>query len=373
MIDRKLVESVQDFVKKALAPCAGPIDASGDLPQGHWAAVADFGLAGLAISPDQGGLGVDRSTFVAILEALGGGCASTAWTLLTHCTAGAGIAALGSEAQKQRYLPGLAAGSLSGAFAVTETGGGSNPGSIRTSARREGDGYVLQGSKFFISQAGVADIYLIMVRTGTEPGPAALSCFLLEKSDVGVSFGKREDTLGVRGVQVREIHLDGCRLPAERLLGKPGGAQAVLGAVSWMTALGSAAAALGIAQAAFDTTLEHVRNRIILGKPLATVPAVQARLANILLEMETARGALGRGLDWLADGAKGAPLPLWMCKVAVTRTAAHVVDECLALHGAVGYSRALPLERHARDVKAFGIHWGNNDVLLDMAGKMMLA
>lgn len=373
MTDQNLAEGVRRFAQRELATGAAQVDRNAAFPEHHWAKLAEIGLAGLVAPAQYGGLAVDRGTFTAALETVGRACASSAWVLLTHCAAVAGLAAQGSEAQREQYLLPLAAGTLAGAVGVTETGGGSSPGAIKTFARAEGSDFVLDGGKFFISEAGVADVYLVLARMAAGEEPAALGCFIVEKTDAGVSFGKREETMGLRGVEVREIFFDQCRLPAERLLGRPGGAQAVMGAVSGIALSGAAAVALGIAQAAYDDTLAHVKSRTVLGKPLASAPGVQARVAQILFELEGARAWLARAVAWLDGGAQGAPLPLWMAKVSITQAALRVTDGCLALHGAVGYSRALPLERHVRDLHAFCIHWGNNDVLTDMVGHAAVA
>jgi butyryl-CoA dehydrogenase len=235
MTDSSLIDSFRDFAERDVRPAAGEVDRSGKFPADRWKKLGEYGLTGLVIPEGHGGLGADRSSVLAALEALAGACGSTAWTLIAHSTVAAGIAALGSSEQKQRYLPALARADLiGGTLAVTETGGGSNPASIRTFACAEKGGYVLNGGKFFISQAGAGDIYLVVARTDHAPGPRSLSCFVIERADSGLSFGPRERTMGMRGVQVREVIFDDCRVPAERLLGETGGGLAVLGAVlSW--------------------------------------------------------------------------------------------------------------------------------------------
>ena len=370
MSDQSLLDSTRIFAARELAPQAAEIDLTGELPAGRWASLGEFGLAGLQIPAELGGLGADRQTALAALEIVAGACASTAWALLAHMTVSAGILALGTDEQKKCYLPGLAQARLiGGALAATETGGGSNAASIRTFARREGDEYVLDGGKFFISQAGAGDVYLVMARTDRNPGPNALSSFIVEKTDPGLGFGEREQTMGIRGVAVREIFFENCRIPADRLLGTLGGALALIGAIGATSVLGAAAAATGIAQAAVDVTIAHLRERTVLDQPLSAIGAIQARMARVLLELEGARAWVDRGLARVENPQPGPPLPVWMAKIGATEAAAHIIDQCLALHGAIGYSQALPMERHCRDIRAFGIHWGNNDVFLDMIGK----
>ncbi|MCK9517168.1 MAG: acyl-CoA dehydrogenase family protein [Ottowia sp.] len=374
MTDENLIAGVHQFVAREIAPAASQVDRDRAFPDGHWRKLCDFGLAGLTLPTGSGGLAADTGTLLAAAEAVAGGCASTAWALLAHLTVCSGIAALGTAEQKARYLPQLASGQrMGGTLAGTETGGGSNPGSIKTTATPQDDGWELNGSKFFITQAGAGDVYLVLARTDTAPGPQSLSCFIVDKDDPGLRFGEREATMGLHGVQVREVFFDHCRLPADRLLGQVGGAMALLGAVSSVAVLGVSAAALGIAQAALDTTLAYLKQRTVLGQPLASHPAVQAQVAQLVQEATGARAWLAWGQQQMAQGIQGPPVPLWLTKVSVTEAASRVVDKCLGLHGAVGYSQALPLERMHRDLRAFSIHWGNNDVLMDMAGKAALA
>lgn len=374
MVDQSLIDGVRDFVERELVPTARAVDREREFPADRWEKLGEHGLTGLVIPTSRGGIGADSSTWLAAMEALAGGCASTAWALLAHSTVATGILALGTEAQKEHYLPALASARLiGGTLAATETGGGSNAASIRTFARREGEDYILDGGKFFITQAGVGDVFLVIARTETAIEPGSLSCFLVEKNDPGLRFGEREETMGLRGVPVREIFFDSCRVPADRLLGKPGAGLDVVGAVSATSVFGAAAGALGLAQAAMTVTVAHLRERTIVDQPMARIPTIQAQMARVALDLEGARAWLASGLAWLESGARGVPLPMWLGKVAITEAAARVIDRCLRLHGAAGYSQALPLERYSRDVRAFAIHWGNNDVLMDVAGKTVLA
>lgn len=374
MTDSDLIRSVRDFARDTIAPAAAAIDRERAFPAGWWRDLGEFGLTGLAIPAAHGGLQADPGTLLAALEAVGGADGSTGWALLAHTTVATAIAALGTDAQKARYLPDLArAARLGGTLAGTETGGGSNPGSIRTHARRDGDTFVLDGTKFFMTQAGAGDVYLVLALIGDTPGAQGLGCLIVEKDDPGLSFGAREVTMGLHGIEVREMVFADCRIPADRLLGPPAGAMAVLRATTLPLLLGSSAVALGIAQAAHDATLAHLRARNVLGQPLSGLGAVQARMAEVLRELTAARAFLDYGLARFGEGPKGPPLPLWLAKVSITAAAERIVSTCLGQHGAIGYSQALPLERMLRDVRAFAIHWGNNDVFMDMVGKMAVA
>ncbi len=372
MPDEQLVRGVREFVAREIAPEAEHVDRSGQLPPDRWRKMGEHGIMGLMVPSEWGGVGADMSTVLAAIEAIAAGCGSTAWAYLAHCTACTAILAAGTEAQKDRYLPALADGRMIGAaMVVTETGGGSNHESIRTIAREEGDSYVLDGSKFFITQAGAADVYLVLARTGETSGP--ISCFLVEKDDGGLTFGSREETMGLRGVEIREMVFDGCRVPASRMLGPVGGGVGVMGAGGGFPGIGAAAAALGLAQAAVEATRKHLKERTVLGQPLGSIPGVQAQMGEVQFDMVGARAWLEYALAWRSQGAKGPPVPAWMAKVAVTEAALRVIDRCMALHGAVGYSRALPLERYYRDARAFCVHWGINDVLRSRIGQMASA
>ncbi len=364
------MDGIQAFVAREIAPHAQALDRSGELPADYWPRMGAFGLTGLRVAQAHGGLEADLDTYFHALTTLAGACASSAWMLIGHTVVCAGIAALGSETQKACLLPRLASAEwVGGTLAMTEPTGGSSPAAVRTQARVDGEDYVLDGGKFFITQAGAADLYLVMAHVADAPG---LSCLLVQKTDPGLVFGQREHTLGLHGVQVREMHFEQCRIPRKRLLGAAGGGGAIMGVIGGVGVLGAGAAALGIAQAALEQTRGFLAERQVAGRALASIPAVQTQVAQLAFELESARAWLGHGLAWLS-APQGAPLPVWMAKVAITRTAARIVDQCLGLHGAMGYSQALPLERYLRDVRAFQIHWGNNEVLMDTATQTLFA
>lgn len=368
---KEMLDGVRQFVSREVAPHAAEVDATGRLPEGLVRKLGGAGLAGLAVPPQWGGVGVDLATFAGALEALGGACASTAWLLLAHSASARAILAFGADAQRDRLLPALASGKLLGsAMAGTEAGGGSNMTGIRTRARRDGDGWVLDGGKEFISLAGLADLSVAMARTGD--APAALGAFLVERGDAGFSAGRREELLGVRGVPVGGLSFEDCRLGADRLLGAEGGGLAVMGALGAWGMVGASAAAIGIAATALAEVSAHLKERVVGGAPLAGLPGVQATVGDLRMELAGARAGLAQALRDI-DGIQGPPVPLFIAKIAATERAVHIVDRCMALHGAAGYSRALPAERRVRDVRAFTIHWGNNEVLRDGVRKGSLA
>ncbi len=365
-----VIESVRRFCAGEIAPHAAEVDRDGQLPAGLFRRIGDQGLAGLAIGAKWGGIDADLATYAGCLEVLGGACASTAWTLIAHSMCARAVLAAGDDAQKDRLLSEFAAGRLLGsAMAGTEAGGGSNPTGIRTRARHEGEEWVLDGSKEFISLAGLADVFVVMARTG-EP-PVSLGCFLAEKGDDGLSFGRREKLLGVHGVPVGALVFADCRLSGDRLLGAPAGGLAVMGAIGAWGLVGASAAALGVAAAALEEAGAYVRERAVAGTTLASLPGVQAAVGDLRMELAAARAGLAQAIRDV-EGRKGPPLPLFMAKIAATDCAIRVVDRCMALQGAAGYSCEFAVERHLRDVRAFSIHFGNNEVLRDTVRKASL-
>lgn len=368
---REMIEAVCKFTAGEIAPHAAAVDRSGQLPAGLFRTFGEQGLAGLVVPQQWGGIGADLATFAACLEAVGGGCASSAWALLSHCASARTLVGVGSDAQKDRYLPHLASGQLVGsALAATEAGGGSNPTGIRTRARRDGADWVLDGSKEFISLAGAADLYVVMARTA-EP-PPALGCFLVEKADTGLSFGRHEELLGMHGVPVGGLAFTQCRLGADRLLGAEAGGMAVMGAMGSWGLAGAAAAAVGVAAAALDEACAWLKERVVAGTALASLPSVQGTVGELRSELAGARARIAQAIRDV-EGVQGPPLPLFMAKISATESAVRIVDRCMALFGAAGYSRAFAIERHVRDVRAFTIHWGNNEVLRDTVSKASLS
>lgn len=365
-----MIDAVRRFAAGEIAPRAAEVDRCGALPVDLFRRLGAQGLAGLAVPGQWGGVGADLATFADCLEVIGGACASTAWALLSHSACVRTLVAAGNDNQKGHYLPSLAAGQLSGsAMVATEAGGGSNPTGMRTRARQDAGCWVLDGSKEFISQAGAADLYVVMARTA-EP-PPALGCFLVEKLDAGVSFGRREALLGLRGVPVGGLAFTQCRLGAHRLLGAEAGGLAVMGAMGSWGLAGAAAAAVGIAATALDDLSAYLKERVVAGTVLASLAGVQSSVAELRCDLAGARARIGQAIRDV-EGLRGPPLPLFMAKVAATESAVRIVDRCMALQGAAGYSCALTVERQVRDVRAFTIHWGNNEVLRDTLSKASL-
>lgn len=363
-----LRDTVRRFVADKVAPLDAAADRDGRLPEDLWRSLGELGLTGLLVPSELGGGGADPAAAVVVAEELAAGSAALAWMWLEHTGAAWMFAGLGTEAAKERFLPRLATGDLVGsALKATEAGGGSNPSAIVTTARAAPGGYVLDGRKVFQSLAGTADLYLVVARMDPVPDTGPFSVFVVERHAAGVSFGVRENTMGLRALSIAEIVLDGCEVPAEHLVGPLGGYGAVVAHLGRLVPLLVAGLALGLAEASVGETLAFVAGREVAGQRLAELPVIQLRVADLLIELEGARGLVERALAGAGPPALGA-----LAKVSASEMAARVIDGCLKLHGSAGYSADLPLERRARDVRALPLHYGSNDQLRMMAASAAL-
>ena len=369
MMDIDLVrQTVRRFVAEQVKPLDPEADRDGWLPGAWWRRLGGLDLAGLLVPAELGGAGAELGDAAVVAEELASGSGALAWAWLEHTDATWILAGLATEAAKERLLPRLATGELMGSsLKSTEAGGGSSPAAIATTARETGDGYVLNGRKVFQSLAGTADIYLVVARTAPAPGTGPLSVFVVERDAPGISFGTRERTMGLRALAVAEIVLEDCLVPAEHLVGPPGGFGAVVTHHGRVAPVLVAAMALGLAEASVDETLGFLASREVAGQRLAELPAVQLRVADLLIELECSRGLLERAVRGVGPPAVGV-----LAKVAVSEAAARLIDGCLKLHGSAGYCADLPLERRARDVRALPLHYGTNDQLRMVAARAAL-
>lgn len=368
----QLRKMVEELGRRELEPQSRRLEEEGRFPRENLKRMAEQDLLGLLTPPPLGGVGADIFSFLTVMETLSGACAATAFIYNTHLAVSLALLAMGSDQQKQEYLPALARGELIAAMAGNEPGGGTNPMAMVTFAEETEDGFALNGNKIFISGAGEAEIYLIAAKTSREPGPRCLSAFLVPKGTPGFTFGKLEDKLGLRAVPTGELIFENCRLPKWSLLGPLGGGMAVVGAAAGLAMLGAGAIALGLAQASLDRLKAHLGDRKILGTSLGEMPAIQAKLADALLSVDAARSYLYKSAhDRLVSPPGMVPSALG-AKILATETALRVIDCAIQLHGAYGYSREYPLEKYYRDARALTIHFGTNDVLRGTMAKLAL-
>ncbi|MFZ5913829.1 MAG: acyl-CoA dehydrogenase family protein [Pseudomonadota bacterium] len=361
----------QNFAADRLAPFAAEWDETGHFPVEVLRQAAGLGLAGIYVREDAGGSQLGRLESTLIFEALSSGCTSTAAFLSIHNMAAWMIDRFGGPEQRQRFLPGLCSMDLIASYCLTEPGAGSDAAALSARAEREGDVYVLNGAKAFISGGGVSDIYVCMVRTGGG-GPSGVSCVVVEKGTLGLSFGKQERKMGWRSQPTSQVLFDNCRVPVANRIGAEGEGFRIAMQGLDGGRLNIAACSLGAAQKCFDLAKNYIRERRQFGKPLAEFQAMRFKLADMATELEAARLLLRQAALKLDTQAPDATLFAAMAKRFVTDAGFRVVNEALQMHGGYGYLRDFPLERFLRDVRVHQILEGTNEIMRVIISRELL-
>lgn len=369
---KMMQEMVRKLAQNEIAPRAAEIDRTGEFPWENIKKMGELGLMGVPIPEEYGGAGYDFLSYIITIEEISRACAATGVILAVHTSVGTlPILYFGTEEQKRKYIPKLASGEYIGAFALTESHAGSDASNIATSARLEGDHYIVNGSKIFITNGGVADVYVTFVRTGQEKGYKGVSCLLVDKDTPGFSIGKKEEKMGLHGSQTTELIFDNARVPKENLLGKEGEGFKVAMALLDGGRIGIGAQGLGIAQAAFDVAKEYAKGRVQFGKPIAEFQAIQFMLADMATKIDCARMLVYR-----AARLKEMGLPhskeASMAKMYATDTAMEVTTNAVQILGGYGYCREYPVERYMRDAKITQIYEGTNQIQRRVIAKHLL-
>ncbi|MFB8102734.1 MULTISPECIES: acyl-CoA dehydrogenase family protein [unclassified Streptomyces] len=357
-----VVETTLDFAQEHLAPHAVAWDQDKHFPVDVLRKAAGLGLGGVYVREDLGGSELSRSDGVLVFEALATGCPSVAGYLSIHNMVAWMVDRYGTEAQRGRYLPELCTMEQLGSYCLTEPGAGSDAAALRTRAVRDGDHYVLTGTKQFISGAGATHLYIVLARTG-DSGPGGISAFLVERDDPGLSFGANEKKMGWNAQPTRQVLLDGVRIPADRLLGAEGeGFRIAMNGLNGGR-LGIAACSLGGAQSALDRSLAHLADREAFGGPLLDAQALQFRLADMATELAAARALVRQAAEALDRKVGGAPELCAMAKRFATDTGYSVADRALQLHGGYGYLAEYGIEKIVRDLRVHQILEGTNEIM----------
>lgn len=350
------------FARDEMEPHAREWDEKSIFPVETLRKAAALGFAGIYVREEVGGSGLTRLDAALIFEELAKGCTSTAAYISIHNMVGWMIDRFGSDELRQRYVPDLCTMARFGSYCLTEPGSGSDAASLRTRAVREGDHYVLNGSKAFISGGGAADIYIVMARTGGE-GAGGVSCFIVEKGTPGLSFGAQEIKLGWKSQPTAQVNFSDCRIPAENRIGEEGEGFKFAMAGLDGGRLNIGACSLGAAQTCLDRAIAYMKERRQFGKALTEFQALQFRLADMATELEAARLLLHKAAIAVNDKAPGATRLAAMAKRLATDTGFAVVNEALQLHGGYGYLRDYPIERYLRDVRVHQILEGTNEIM----------
>ena len=364
-------EMARDFGAAQIAPHARAWEAEGSIPKALWPKVAELGLAGIYVAEEHGGSGLSRLDATLVFEALSMSCASVAAFLSIHNMCAKMIERYGSDDLRARWLPKALTMETVFSYCLTEPGSGSDAAALRTKAVRTNAGYALTGTKAFISGGGYSDAYVVMCRTGDD-GPKGISAVIVEDGTPGLSFGGLEDKMGWRSQPTRQVQFDACEVPAANLLGEEG--QGFRYAMAGLDGgrLNIAACSLGAAQAALDATLAYMAERRAFGKTIDQFQALQFRLADMEIELQSARTFLRQAAWKLDTGAADATKFCAMAKKMVTETGSRVADQCLQLHGGYGYLADYGIEKIVRDLRVHQILEGTNEIMRLIVARQMV-
>ncbi|MBR0642098.1 acyl-CoA dehydrogenase family protein [Plastoroseomonas hellenica] len=368
---RALQDVARAFARDVLAPNAEDWDQRRHFPVEEMRQAAALGMAALYVREESGGAGLTRLDAAVVFEALATGCPTISAFLSIHNMVAWMIDRFGDDAQRAAHLPDLIAMTRMASYALTEPGSGSDAAALTTRARRDGDHYVLNGAKQFISGAGVSDLYLTMVRTGGE-GPGGVSALLIPKDAPGLSFGANEKKMGWNAQPTRSMIFSDARVPVTALLGEEG--QGFRFAMAGLDGgrINIAACSLGGAEAALERALAYVQERRAFGKAVADFQATQFRLADMRTELEACRALLWRAAAKLDAGAPDAATFCAMAKRFVTDTGHRVADEALQLLGGYGYLADYGIEKLVRDLRVHRILEGTNEIMRVIVARQML-
>jgi alkylation response protein AidB-like acyl-CoA dehydrogenase len=353
-------DTIREIAQKEIAPRAGDIDRSGEYPWDIRKLLGEQDILGLPFATEYGGTGTGTLMLQMAVEEIAKACASSALILMVQELGSLPIALFGTDEQKQKWLPRLASGEISPAFALSEPEAGSDPASMRTSAVQDGDEWVINGQKNWITNAGIADYYVVFAKTDRETN--RISAFIVESDREGFDPGKLEHKLGIKGSPTGQPSFTDVRVPAENLIGEVGrGLSVALGTLE-RTRLGAAAQAVGIAQGSIDYAVQYAKERIAFGKPIIEMQGLQFKLADMETRTAAARELLYRACAAADRSEPGLGKLTSMAKLFASDTAMAVTVEAIQVLGGYGYVNEYPVERMMRDAKITQIYEGTNEI-----------
>ncbi len=360
-------EMIRDLARRIaeekIAPRALELDEAGEFPTEILKVIAEADLFGVYLPEEYGGLGGGVLEQCLVVEELSRACSGVA---VSYAASGLGcmpILVLGTETQKKKYLPDIASGKKLAAFGATEANAGSDPAAMETTAILDGNEYVLNGTKQWITNGGEAEVYTIMAVTDKKKGPRGISAFIVEKGTPGFTFGKKENKMGIRCSATRELIFDNCRIPKENLLGGKEG----IGFIATMrtfdrTRPGIGAQAIGIAQGALDVAVKYARQRVQFGQPISSFQAIQHMLADMATQLEAARALVYATAKMIDAGSKNFSKESAMAKLFASDVAMKVTVDAVQVLGGYGYMKEYPVEKMMRDAKITQIYEGTNQI-----------
>jgi len=360
--EQALIEAIREIALERVAPRAAEIDHTGEFPWDMKELLAQQDILAMPFPTEYGGIGASELAIVMAIEELSRHCATTALLLAVQQLGSLPILLAGNEEQKRQYLPNLASGEWMAAFGLTESGSGSDAAAMRTTAVRRGDKYILNGSKRFITNGGLAKVNSIFAITDREQGTHGISAFIVEKDFPGFSVGRIEDKMGIKGSQTAELIFTDCEVPAENLLGREGDGFRIALMTLDRTRPGIGAQALGIAQGALDLAVSYAKQRIQFDKPIAENQGIQFMLADMATKVEAARLLVYNVAEMIDRDEKSFSKYASMAKMYASDIAMEVTNDAIQVLGGYGYMKEYPAERMMRDAKITQIYEGTNQI-----------
>lgn len=357
-----LQTTVQEYAQNELAPLADEIDSEEKFPMQQFKGLAAMGLTGMLISPELGGAGTGYRDFMVVLEEIAAVCGSTSTVLITHTSLGSEtINRFGSEQQRERWLPDLAAGNKIAAFALTEPQTGSDALALQTSISDDGDAYLLNGSKIFITNASVADVFAVFVTSGRDAGYKGVSAIVVERGTDGFEINEQHGKMGMRGSATAELVFNNCRVPKENLLGHIGDGYRIALKILDSSRITVAAQCLGLGKGALEQSLLYANQRQAFGKPIAHNQAIQFAIADMATELDAARLLTFRAAA-LYDAGQPYGTEAAMAKLYASEAAGRIAHKAVQIHGGSGYFKPTTVERIYRDQRVTEIYEGTSEI-----------
>jgi alkylation response protein AidB-like acyl-CoA dehydrogenase len=365
-------ELTRQIAEEKVVPVRGELDEKEEFPWEIMKALAKSDLFGLFIPEEYGGLGKGGFELCIAVEELSRACLGVSTTYAANALGTYPILLFGSDEQKKKYLSDIAAGKRLVAFGLTEANAGSDAAGIQTTARLEGNEYILNGTKQWITNGGEAEIYTIIAMTDKMKGARGASAFIVEKGTPGFNFGKKEKKMGIRTSSTRELIFDNCRIPKENIVGREGYGFIVAMKILDNARTGVGAQGVGVAQGAFEEAVKFAKKRIQFGQPVISFQAVQHMLADMATEIEAARSLVYSVARYIDSGAKDVSKESAMAKVFATDIAMRVTTNAVQVMGGSGYMREYPVEKMMRDAKILQIYEGTNQIQRNVIGLSLI-
>jgi butyryl-CoA dehydrogenase len=365
-------DTARQIAEEKIVPVRAELDEKEEFPWEIMKVMAQSDMFGIFIPEEYGGLGMRGFELCIAVEELSRACLGVSTSFAANALGTYPILLFGSDEQKKKYLPDVASGKRLVAFGLTEANAGSDAAGVQTTAKLEGDEYVLNGTKQWITNGGEADIYSIIAITDKSKGPRGASAFIVEKNTPGFSFGKKEKKMGIRCSTTNELIFEDCRIPKENLIGKEGAGFIVAMKTLDSSRTGVGAQGLGVAQGALEEAIKFARKRVQFGQPVISFQAVQHMLADMATEIEAARALIYSVAKYIDSGAKDVTKVSAMSKLFATDLAMKVTTDAVQVMGGAGYMREYPVEKMMRDAKILQIFEGTNQIQRNVIGQALI-